>query len=257
MLHVQPSFGYFLLHEGPLFGWDHRLEGAEQIAPNYYKIPAIPDGQSAKVTVSVEALEQPRGAKDSGFMVQSTVGRKGDFILVVPDPKAGLSECIRSNDDLPDLPWGQQRTFGADVGIVESVSLIQSNFGPRGSLEVVACVGDRLVHFWRSASPFSDWNGPTTIVAQGVSGNPALIQGRFGKRGNFELVVPLASGGIVHYWRDNENPASAWLQNLAFATDLGHVDAVALIQSNFDQALGGNLEVIARVGQDLYHFWRD
>jgi hypothetical protein len=257
ILHAHPSFGYFLLHDGPLFGWDHRLEGAIQIAPNYYKIPAIPDGQSAKVTVSVEALEQPRGGKDSGFMVQSTVGRKGDFLVVVPDPKAGLSECTRSNDDLPNLPWGRQRTFGADVGFVDSVSLIQSNYGPSGSFEVIARVGDRLVHFWRSVTPFATWYGPTTIVDKGVVGNPAFIQGRFGKRGNFELVVPVEPCGIAHYYRDNDEPRPFWQSSPVFAEHLGKVDAVALIQSNFGQPEPGHLEVIARVGDDLIHLWRD
>lgn len=257
ILHIQPSFGYFLLHDGPLFGWDHRLEGAIQLAPNYYKIPAIPDGQSAKVIVAVEALEQPRGARDSGFMVQSTVNKKGDFLVVVPDAKTGLSECTRSNDILPNLPWGGQRTFGADVGLVDSVSLIQSNYGPAGNFEAIARVGDRLVHFWRSVTPDSTWYGPTTVVDKGIVGNPAFIQGNFGIHGNFELVVPVEPHGIAHYWRSNDDQRPTWQLGAIFAEQLGKVDAVALIQSNFGQPGPGHLEVIARVGEDLYHIWRD
>lgn len=39
-----------------------------------------------------------------------------------------------------------------------------------------------------------------------------------------------------------------------FGEGLGHVDAVSMIQSNIGTP--GNLEVIARVGGDLYHFFR-
>ncbi len=257
ILHPQPGFGYYLLHDGRLFGWNHRIEGAELITPNFYRIPAIPDGKATKVRVTVEALEQPRGAKDSGFMVQSTVGNNGDFVLVVPDSKAGLSECTRRNDFSPTFPWQGPTIFGTEIGHVDAVSLIQSNYGLIGDLELVARVGEPLVHFWRDVSPGSTWNGPTTIVERGVSGNPALIQGRFNIRGNFELVVPLASGGIAHYWRDNDDPRPSWQLGAVFGKELGHVDAVALIQSNIGQPLPGHLEVIARVGDHLIHFWRD
>jgi hypothetical protein len=256
IVHIQPSFGFFLLHDGPLFGWDHRLQGAEQIALNYYRLAKIPDGKAAKVTISVEGLERPRGARNSGFMVQSTVGTKGNFELVVPSAKGGLANCLRNND-AQNLPWEGPEIFGTELGQVDAVALIQSNFGPLGSLEVIARVGDRLVHFWRGANPRSRWNGPTTIITQGVSGNPALIQSSLSKRGNFELIIPLKEGGIVHYWRDNDAARPQWQGGTFFAKRLGQVEAVALLQSNIGQPQPGHLEVIARVKEDLIHFWRD
>ncbi len=84
--------------------------------------------------------------------------------------------------------------------------------------------------------------------------NPALIQSRIGKQGNFELVVPLASGGIAHYFRDNNNPTFPWGGPNMFGTDL-KVDAVTLIESNIGNP--GNLEVVARVGDKLAAFYRD
>ena len=158
---------------------------------------------------------------------------------------------------LMDFLVSNPSVFAQELGHVDAVSLIQSNYGLTGNLDLVARVGERLVHFWREVSPGSTWYGPTTIVERGVSGNPALIQSRFGKRGNFELVVPLASGGIAHYWRDNDDPRPSWQLGEVFAKELEHVDAVALIQSNFGQPGPGNLEVVARVGDDLIHFWRD
>ena len=89
-------------------------------------------------------------------------------------------------------------------------------------------------------------------------GNAALIQGRFGTKGNFELVVPLTTGGIAHYWRDNDG-SMAWNGPTVFGTSADQINGVALLQSTFGNP--GNLEVIATAGsnvnQSLLHFWRD
>ena len=71
------------------------------------------------------------------------------------------------------------------------------------------------------------------------------------------MVVPLASGGLAHYWRDNDAPGMPWHLGAVFGQSLGHVDAVSLIESNFS-ASGhgpGNLELVARVGDRLAYFW--
>ncbi|MEU6431277.1 CAP domain-containing protein, partial [Microbispora sp. NPDC046973] len=145
-------------------------------------------------------------------------------------------------------PW----TFAQDLGHVDAVTLIQSNFGG-GNLELIARVGDRLHFLWRDSGPAFQWNGPYQIAA-GAAGNPVLIQSRFGTNGNFELVYPAAGGGLTFMWRNNDAAGLPWSAPWTFAQDLGHVDAVTLIQSNFG---GGNLELIARVDDDLYFFWRD
>lgn len=137
---------------------------------------------------------------------------------------------------------------------MEAVTLIQSNFGSPGNLEVIARAGGQLHFFWRDSGPAFTWNGPFAI-ASGVSGNPALVQSRFGAQGNFEAVVPLASGGLAHYWRNNDDPAFPWNGPIPFGVVLGGVAAVTLIQSNFGSP--GNLEVIANVGDRLEFFWRD
>jgi hypothetical protein len=144
-----------------------------------------------------------------------------------------------------------------------SVALIQSNFstagGGPGNLEVIAHTGNRLDHYWRDdVFPFP-WRGPFAIPgATGTARSPTLIQGGFGVRGNFEVVVPLASGGLAHFWRDKDAANLPWHGPTPFgSTD--HYDAVALIQSNFSTAGGGpgNLEVIAHTGNRLDHYWRD
>jgi hypothetical protein len=57
LLRPQSSFGYYVHHEGALTGWDSELQGAQLIAPNYYKI-AVPEGGAATVKTRIVAREQ-------------------------------------------------------------------------------------------------------------------------------------------------------------------------------------------------------
>src|SRR5207247_1759328 len=94
--------------------------------------------------------------------------------------------------------------------------------------------------------------------SQPYTGNPALIQSRFAAdlgHGNFELLVPLASGGLAAYFRENNTPGLPWETSAIFGQSAGRVDAVSMIQSNFGDP--GNLEVVARVGDTLQFFFRD
>ena len=193
-------------------------------------------------------------ASSTGFLVQSNFGQRGNFEVVAPYPQGGLQHWWRDND-APGLPWHGPIRFGQTVGAVSGpVALIQSTFDTPGNLEVVARVGDRLLHFWRESAGAMTWHGPFPF-ANGVTGNPALIQGVFGGRGNFELVVPLGTGGLAHYWRNNDEPGLPWNGPFPFGTDAGTVDSVTMIQSNFGSP--GNLEVAARIGDALHFFWRD
>lgn len=48
------------------------------------------------------------------------------------------------------------------------------------------------------------WRKICNIADGGVGGAPALLQSNYGTKGNFEVLVPLATGGIAHYWRNND-----------------------------------------------------
>jgi hypothetical protein len=202
-------------------------------------------------------------------------GTKGNYELVTPLSTGGMAHFFRNNDD-PNLPWTLTAFFGTQFSVVDSVSLIQSNLstqfvqtgvqGP-GNLIVAAHIGSDVFYFFRDdVAPFA-WNGPTTTIATGVIGNPSLVQatpGTYGTKGNFELVTPLLSGGIAHFFRDNDDPNLPWSGPIVFAKDQGTVDAVSLIQSNFSTKFvqtgvqgPGNLAVAARVGKDLLYFYRD
>ncbi len=181
-------------------------------------------------------------------LVQSTFGVKGNFEVVVPHSCGGLAHYQRDNDN--GSRWYGPFLFGTDVGAVDAVSMIQSDYG---NLEVIARIGDRLAHFWRGGQL---WHGPT-FFASGVSGTPSFIQGNLGEfapPGDFELVTPLAAGGLAHYSRKNSQ-GGLWIGPTLFASDLGSVTDVSLIQSTLG-ASGNNLEVVARIGDRLAHFWR-
>jgi hypothetical protein len=191
--------------------------------------------------------------------IQSGFGTRGNFELVVPLASGGIAHYDRNNDD-PSFPWFGPNIFAADVGVFTAVSLIQSNFGSPGNLEVVAIHNGQLLHFSRDSGPAFHWFGPEPVVANrravtGVTGSPSLIQGRFGIRGNFELVVPLLEGGLVHFDRNNDDASFPWFGPNPFGNDLGTFASVSLIQSNFGQP--GNLELVANDEGQLMAFFRD
>ncbi len=186
-------------------------------------------------------------------MVQNRSEGMGNFELVVPRANGGFSYYLRNNNR-PDLIWLGPFDFATDAGIFDAVTLIQNNFGEPGNLELVARSGDQLVFFWRDSGMESDWHGPSTIDI-GVAGTPSMIQSSFGNKGNFELVSPLASGGLAHWWRDNDDEHLHWYGPFMFGMNLGKVDAVSLIQSNWGDP--GHLELVAQADGQLAFFWRD
>lgn len=200
--------------------------------------------------------------KDSPSLIHGRFLTPGNFELVAPMQSGGIAHYSRVNSDLT-LPWVGPAVFATDLGKVDAVSMIQSTFtggSGRGNLEVVALSQGSLFAYWREDAPPYRWHGPTVIPMGAMSsrGNPALIQGRFLSPGNFEIVVPLESGGIAHFSRVNVDPATPWYGPSIFGVELGLVDAVALIQSNYTVGANiGNLEVVARCGGALFHYWRE
>jgi hypothetical protein len=164
---------------------------------------------------------------------------QGNFELIVPLVTGGLAHYSRDNS-AQGFPWHGPAVFGQNAGRVDAVTLIESNFGSPRNLEVVARAGDKLIFFWHDSGD-AVWNGPADLVADGatvagVSGNPSLIQGSTGVEGDFELVVPLAQGGLAHFRRDNDAPGLPWHGPTRLAGRAGMLAGVSLIQSNFPVA---------------------
>lgn len=153
------------------------------------------------------------------------------------------------NNDEGNLPWSPPTFFGKDLSAFTSVSLIHSNYNKR--LEVVAIAKGKLFFTWRDNG--FKWTPILPIVKEyTATGNPAPIQSTFGKKENFELVVPAASGGLFHFWKDNNDrrKPSPGNKAVAFAQSEGVFRRVSLIQSNYGD---GNLEVVAEKNGLLFH----
>jgi hypothetical protein len=192
------------------------------------------------------SLGPPR--RGSSSLVQTGSGTHGDFALVAPRAGGGLSTWFRDND-APGQPWSAGPPVAQDGGAIGAVpSTVQGDVD--GALEVAARIGDRLASY-RCAGA---WDGPVLFGAPGVRGNPAMVRGRYGGRGNLELVVPVEGGGIAHYWRDDDS-GGGWSEPTVFGESDGVVDAVALVQG--DLGGSGDLEVIARYGTALAQWWRE
>jgi hypothetical protein len=190
------------------------------------------------------------GVTGNPVLVQSHFGTQGNFEVVVPSVNGGLLHIARDNDG--NQAWTVTAQFGQSLGLVSGVAMIASNYSYPDNLEVVAQAGGSLYHFWRGTNGV--WNGPN-FVASGATGIPSLIQSRYGNVGNFELVVPSASGGLMHFYRSNDTN-QAWNGPTVFGQSAGVFDSVSLIESNFGPS-PGNFEVVAHAGSTLYALFRD
>jgi hypothetical protein len=200
-------------------------------------------------------------------MIQSHWGERGDFELVVPGLRlpfglrgsGGLVNVRRENHD-PELPWVWHSWFARLPAGEEfsHVALIQPTDASPGNLHVVANNGGRLMHFTRSADPRESWTGGD-VIATGATGRHGLVGGPYGARGNFELVFPIASGGIKHYWSTHDELGNmTWHEGVVFARELGRVDEVTLVMSTFGPpGSDGSLFAVARQGRDIYEIYRD
>lgn len=217
------------------------------------------------------SLPAAGGVRGNPSMIQGRFGTRGNFELVTPLAAGGLAHYSRDNDD-PQLSWSGPAIFAQDLGIVDAAALIQSDFsssgGGPGNLEVIALWEGKLLHYWRQDAPPWSWSGPDVLPLSApgqnerlVSGFPSFVESRFGPylKGYFQVVTPLASGGLAHYTRDNNTPGLPWSGPEIFGTEMGVIDAVTLIQSNFSSSNNGigNLELVARLGNTLHHFWRE
>ncbi|XYH99048.1 alpha/beta hydrolase [Sorangium sp. So ce1128] len=186
----------------------------------------------------------------SGFFLQCA--SRGTLELVLPAVEAPFGVEHHRRED-PAGPWRHAATFARDLGPISGAALIQSNFGDPGHLEVVARAGDRLAAYWCAPDGEPSWSEPR-FFAEGAAGDPALIQGGSGGRGDFELVVPHAGGGLAHYRRDNDTAELGWRGPVLFGAELGQFDAVAMTQRR--GGAPGDLEVVARLGDRLLLFRR-
>jgi hypothetical protein len=218
--------------------------------------PARLRRRAARWAFDVEPQPRPSG----GHAIRTAKGRERRYELILPMPGGGLGHYwCDADDERPD--WHGPVVFATVLGGVDAVAACLADFGAR-RIEIVARVGTRLHHLSRPTSfdeagdDAADLHGPPpALPAPDVRGTPAIIQGLYGNTGNFEVVAPVAGGGLVHLWRDNDRDGRPWSDPVVFPRgSKPSFDAVALIHSNLE---GGHLEVVARSAKRLHHFWRD
>ena len=114
----------------------------------------------------------------------------------------------RNNDD-PALPWilSTPNAFFADKRF-DAVSIVRGNlgslpggFGDPDNIEGVGRVGTDLYHFWRDNN---GWHLDAQPFVSAVTGTPSIIKSHYEIHGNFEVVTPIASGGLAHWFRNND-----------------------------------------------------
>ncbi|HEY6399504.1 MAG TPA: galactose oxidase-like domain-containing protein [Solirubrobacteraceae bacterium] len=77
-------------------------------------------------------------------------------------------------------------------------------------------------------------------------------QSNWGAKGNFEVVSPLAAGGLVHVSLNNDAAPPQWSAPSYFGA--GFADDVAIKQTSYGSP--GNIDAIARFGDRLVHYYR-
>jgi hypothetical protein len=103
-------------------------------------------------------------------LIQSRFGTHGNFELVTTYhganmPEGALAHFRRNNDD-PNHPWSEPPLVGGELGLIGWVTMIQSNFGDPGNLEVICEAGPgELYYLWRGSGPTFTWNGPYPLVS--------------------------------------------------------------------------------------------
>lgn len=244
------------------------------------------DGWQGPFPISAEG--QPlHGVTGDPVLIQGTWGSHGNLELLVPQGRL-INHYFRDNDD-PRSTWHLVRRLSYPIpgrnqlgNTPRALTFIQSNYqgdGVHGNLEAIARVappvathGDYL-DFWFLDSKAGGWQGPFPLTVDGkpidgVTGDPVLIQGSWGRQGNFELLVPQGRF-INHYFRNNDDSRMAWhlIRQLPYRppgpNHLGPMPrSVAFFQSNYrGDVTHGNLEAIVRVAPpiatqgDYLDFW--
>jgi hypothetical protein len=124
-----------------------------------------------------------------------------------------------------------------------------------------------LIIKWVSSQEARNSQQSGTSFLQAMCKGVSLSYCSFYRPPNYQDSSHLISkftGGLGHFFRDNDNAAdinnNRWQKNLQFpfGAELGQIDAVSLIQSNFSaQGNGpGNLGLVARVRDRLYYFFK-
>jgi len=133
---------------------------------------------------------------------------------------------------------------------------------------VIARTGALLLHYWRDDAPPYQWHGPTRYRSEVRSRLACHHSSRIGflPNGYFQVVTPTAAHGLAHYTRDNmpsqrgvERTDRVWRWLRRRPVSGSEPDTKQLqfgTRLTCTTADRGNLELVARAQNVLFHFWR-
>jgi hypothetical protein len=256
---------------GPYSVLKGHIDGASLIQSDYYGT-AGRGWMEVALTMGTNLMHCTRG-DDEGFQwremtkvgtgvrgrpafIQTTYGGvNGERHIIVPAADRGLFHYWDHWDIDTSVSWLGPLRFAEGLGFVDDVAFCQSTFGTPGigNFELVARVKDQLF-FLSYSDAYGTWTRPKKI-ADGVAGQPSILQSRFGKLGHFEVVCPRISDGFFYLWRNNDTAAGTWSDpmyiDISGEFDFGQLDQISLIQSTFNDVQIGRLECAVRAGRRI------
>lgn len=153
--------------------------------------------------------------------------------------------------------WRDRGVTLATLGRIDAVAGVHASLG---AIELIVRRGTRLEHVRLPDASSAGWSAPVRI-ADGAIGRAAVIQSRFGARGNLELVFADTAGGLSFAFCDSST--LRWSDPVRVLASVGVVGgsdpdetSVGLVQSNFGTPGRGNLEVVLQRGGACWFTWR-
>ena len=180
-------------------------------------------------TVAASLFEDDRPPHD--LIMVST---DGDQVAVQYGESKSYPRLHFANRRYPELRWDDSPQVPPKHPI-SGISAVQS-----GGRTWISTITAGTVSVVEALPDAADERLPVDACA-----NPVLLASTAGSA--LELVVGHAEGGLVSLARTTDGH---WRETARFGTNLGCVDAVAACRSNLH---GGQIEIVARLGERLHH----
>jgi Papain family cysteine protease len=144
------------------------------------------------------------------------------------------------------LNWSVAETQAHDCASTPTVTGTTYN----RNFEMVYQTRNHRLHHRYFNQTSQQWEDGPIFGPHDVAGIPGFTQGDYEAPGNFELVVRVANGELVHWWRNELT--GAWAQSASFGSHVAH-SAATLIQ-RFDNGLD---VVVVKDDGKMQRYWRD
>ncbi|MDT5267902.1 MAG: hypothetical protein QOH49_88 [Acidobacteriota bacterium] len=202
VIEPQPSFGYYMVHDGDIEGWKHDLQGAIQLTPNFYKI-AVPEGGKAIVKTIIEAVEPTTTPTPVAGVGNFSVGLRGGVAVPhgnfgnVFDPGGAFTADLEyhATDTFSVFGLFGYRRFGRNFAFLNDLNVFQFSAGTKvyfapGGVRPFVNVG---------VGAFKFDPGSTRFGLNGGGGLQFVLTPRFALEGEYNYHSVFTSGSNVNF----------------------------------------------------------